>query len=622
MQKLELLAPAKDYASAIAAVDHGADAIYIGGESFGARKAAGNSAEDIAKIVIYAHQFGVKVYATFNTVIFDNELNVARRAAQELVDAGVDALIIQDMAVTRMGLNVELHASTQMCNMTVEGVKFLEEVGFSRVVLERALSKDMIAEIAKSTNVEIEAFIHGAICVGHSGRCLMSRSMSSRSGNRGECSQPCRMTYDLCDIKGSKILSNKHLLSVKDLNLSARIGEMIDAGVGSFKIEGRLKDIGYTKNIVAHYRRILDAEISRRKGYTRSSCGVSKIEFEPNPVKSFTRGESEYLFDGESLNLASFETPKSMGEELGEVIETRRGEAFKIAINTKINKNLKTPNNPKTPNKSIISSGDGICFVSPEGLKGTNINRVEGEWIYPNRMDGILRGVRIFRNYDKSFADALATTRTKRKIAVKARLSVSNGCATLTYVDEEGFNATMTIVEEFAQTQNSTKMREVLHTQISKCGDTIFEVERANIEEGSEIYFIPSSRLASLRRDTLAELQRRRIESMPRGGRHFVENIEAHYPENEITAEGAVTNHMATQFYVDHGVNRVAPSWECAKDLAGALVMESSYCLRREIGECLKEGSKLRSDLFLHRGAERFRLEFDCLKCQMNIYKL
>ncbi len=602
MTKLELLAPARDYTSAIAAVDCGADALYIGGSSFGARRAAANSEEDIAKVVEYAHKFGVRVYATFNTVIFDNELDIAHKAAEGLVATGVDALIIQDMAVARMGLPVELHASTQMCNMTPEGVKFLEDVGFSRVVLERALSEGQIAAIAAATSVELEAFVHGAICVGHSGRCLLSRSMSSRSGNRGECSQSCRMTYDLCDSRGRKILSEKHLLSVKDLNLSARIGDMIDAGVTSFKIEGRLKEIGYTKNIVSHYRKLLDEAMSQRTGFERSSCGVSSVEFEPNPTKSFTRGDSEYLFGGQAPNLASFDTPKSQGEYLGEVMEVRRDRGFRLSAR--------------------LSAGDGICFLTPEGLRGTNINCVEGDWVYPNRMDGVVRGAKIFRNFDKRFADLLDSSRPKRKIAVRAKFSASESCATLTFVDSQGYNATETLCEELSTAQNPHKMREVISTQISKCGDTIFEVKDIDVEAGSDGYFIPSSKLAQLRRETLSQLQNRRTATIKMGGRHFVENPTAQYPIRHISAEGAVTNRVATQFYQDHGVESVTPSWECAKDLTGAMVMESSYCLRHEIGECIKEGSKLRGELFLHHGADRFRLEFDCAKCQMNIYKV
>ncbi len=603
MIKLELLAPARDYASAVAAVDHGADALYIGGSSFGARKSAQNSTEDIARVVEYAHRYGVRVYATFNTVIFDSELESARKAAQELVEVGVDALIIQDMAVARMGLNVELHASTQMCNMTPEGVGFLAECGFSRVVLERALSKEKIAQICREVDVEIEAFVHGAICVGHSGRCLLSRSISNRSGNRGECSQSCRMSYDLCRESGGKVLTSKHLLSVKDLNLSKRIGEMVDIGVTSFKIEGRLKDIGYTKNIVAHYRHLIDEAIAQREGYERSSAGRSYIDFVPNPIKSFTRGESEYLFDGQQRNLASFETPKSVGEAVGKVAEVRPTGAFRLEKDVE------------------LSGGDGICFIHKEELRGTNINVVEGEWIYANRAEGIVRGVDIYRNFDKKFADKLDSSRTRRKISARAKICVSESHATLTYIDKEGYNATTTIVEEFNKAQNPKKMGEVIYSQLTKSGDTIFEVERVDIESGSEEFFIPSSKLASLRRDTLLELQERRADSMPKGGRHFVEQREVSYPFSLITAEGAVTNHLAAEFYRDHGVESVTRSWECEESLTGAKVMESSYCIRHEIGECLKEGSKLRGELYLHRGADRFRLEFDCAKCQMNLYK-
>ncbi|MFI3282066.1 MAG: U32 family peptidase [Rikenellaceae bacterium] len=604
MKKLELLAPAKDYASAIAGVDHGADAIYIGGSSFGARKAAANSVEDIAKVVDYAHGFGVRVYATFNTVIFDDELHAARQAACELVEAGVDALIIQDMAVARMGLPVELHASTQKCNMTPEGVKFLEELGFSRVVLERALSKERIAEISRATTVEIEGFVHGAICVGHSGRCLLSRSMSSRSGNRGECSQSCRMTYDLCDERGREIIRGKHLLSVKDLDLSQHIGEMIDAGVSSFKIEGRLKEISYTKNIVAYYRQLLDQEIAHREGYTRSSCGVSMMEFTPNPAKSFSRGGCEYLFDGQAKELASFDTPKSMGEPIGVIAQIKRAEAFRIEGDVD------------------LGVGDGVCFITPEGLKGTNINHINGGWIYPNRMDSITKGATIYRNFDKKFSDSVDNSRTRRRVSVRAKVLITESCATLTYIDEQGYSATTTIVESSEPAQNPHKMLEVLHTQISKSGDTIFEVERVEVHPQSESFFTPSRRLATLRRDTLAELLHRRKESMAKGGRWFHENKEAVYPHHIITAEEAVTNNQAAQLYTDHGVESIARSWECAPNLVGAKVMESSYCLRHEIGECLKEGTQLRGELFLHHGAHKFRLEFDCARCKMNIYKV
>ncbi len=601
MTALELLAPARDFTSACAAVDYGADALYIGGSGFGARRAAANSVEDIARVVEYAHPFGVRVYATFNTVIFDHELEHAERMARELVDAGVDALIVQDMSVARMGLPVELHASTQMCNMSVEGVRFLEDIGFSRVVLERALSRAQIHQIAQNTNVEIEAFVHGAICVGHSGRCLLSRSMSSRSGNRGECSQPCRLSYDLCDAQGNKIISQKHLLSVKDLNLSYRIGEMVDAGVTSFKIEGRLKEMGYTKNIVAHYRALLDKAIGEREGYMRSSYGVSKVDFAPNPAKSFSRPAGEYLFDGQAHNLASFDTPKSMGERVGRVVEVSRSGAFRV------------------DSRVVLRAGDGICFITSQGLKGTNINLSNGEWCTPNRAEGIVQGVEIFRNFDKQFSQQVESSRTRRKISVTTNVSITNNSVSVTYSDDTALSSTAFIEIGGEVAKSPQKMSETISTQLAKSGDTIFDVRSVEIDTHGDMPFIPASALSTLRREALSQLHSKCLDRLPKGGRHFVENLSAKYPQQTISAEEAVTNHIATELFAQHGVQDITPSWECAQNLNGARVMESSYCLRNEISECLKRGSKLRDPLYLHHGTHRYRLEFDCSKCQMNI---
>ncbi len=601
MTALELLAPARNLASAYAAVDYGADALYIGGSGFGARQAASNSVEDIARVVEYAHPFGVRVYATFNTVIFDHELDQAERMARELVDAGVDALIIQDMAVARMGLPVELHASTQMCNMSVEGVRFLEDVGFSRVVLERALSRGQIHKISQNTNVEIEAFVHGAICVGHSGRCLLSRSMSSRSGNRGECSQPCRLSYDLCDEVGREIIAQKHLLSVQDMNLSHRICEMIDAGVTSFKIEGRLKEESYTKNIVAHYRALLDRAIAQREGYVRSSHGVSKVDFAPNPAKSFSRPAGEYLFDGQAHNLASFDTPKSMGERVGRVSEVSRSGAFRM------------------DNHVVLRAGDGICFLTSQGLKGTNINLSDGQWHTPNRVDGIECGVEIFRNFDKLFSQQIEGSRTRRKIQVIANVSITNDTITLTYTDDTNLSATASATIDGQEAKSPDKMLQTISTQVAKSGDTIFEVQSVNIDTKDDIKFIPSSTLATLRREALSQLHALSQNRLTKGGRHFTENPNAVYPQQEISAQGAVTNRIATEFYASHGVKQITPSWECQQNLAGAKVMESSYCIRHEIGECLKKGSQLKDPLYLQHGAHRNRIEFDCKRCQKNL---
>ncbi len=596
MRKIELLAPAKNRESAIAAIDHGADAIYIGGAKFGARHAAGNSIEEIASVVEYAHKYGVRVHCTLNTLLFESELREAEQAAREVVATGVDALIVQDMAFARMGLGVDLHASTQMCNMTAEGVLFLEQCGFSRVVLERALSLEQIVGISSSTSVELEAFVHGAICVGHSGRCYLSRSLSPRSGNRGQCSQPCRLSYDLCDEAGRKLLENKHLLSVRDLNLSAQIGAMLDAGITSFKVEGRLKDIGYTKNIVAHYRSAIDRELSQRPDLVRASVGESHLDFIPNPSKSFTRGESEYLFWGQSRNVASFDTPKSVGERIG-VVDEQRGARFRVA-------------------GAELHAGDGICFVTSEGMMGTNINRCEGEWIEPNRTEGLAKGVELFRNFDKQFSDQLEASRTRRTVAVDAHLSTSPTQIELTYTDIEGNSVRVAREVPLELPHNEEKMRQVAHSQVSKCGDTIFEVRHVAID--SPLHFVPSRLLSDVRREALQQLLALRLERYTRPA-PFVEGAEAQLPERHITAEYNVTNSLARGFYLDHGAEEVAEGLDLTADFDEQRVMQSSYCIRREIGECLKEGSTLRTELYIERAAARYRLEFDCQKCRMNV---
>lgn len=356
-RKIELLAPARDYRAAIAAVDCGADALYIGAEGFGARRAATNSTEDIARVVAYAHLFGVRVYVTLNTILYESELREAERLARELIAVGVDALIVQDMAYREMGLPVELHASTQVCNMTAEGARFLEDSGFTRVILERALSLEEIGDIRRATTVDLECFIHGAICVGHSGRCYLSRSQSSRSGNRGECSQPCRLTYDLVTEHGERLIRGKHLLSVKDFDLSQRIGELIDAGVMSFKIEGRLKDDNYIKNVVSYYRRKIDEALASRPDCCRLSVGCSEVEFDPDPKKSFTRDGGEYMLLGKRAGVASFNTPKAVGEYIGRV---RAAERRRFRLDGRMS----------------LNAGDGLCFVTRDGILGTNVNSV------------------------------------------------------------------------------------------------------------------------------------------------------------------------------------------------------------------------------------------------------
>ena len=597
VKTVELLAPAKDYASAVAAVDYGADAVYIGGAKFGARQAAGNAAEEIARVAEYAHRFGVRVHATLNTLLWDDELEEAERQARELIAAGVDALIVQDMALRRMSLPVELHASTQVCNSTPEGARFLGEAGFARVILERNLSLDEIRAICSATTAEVECFVHGAICVGYSGRCFLSRSMSGRSGNRGACSQPCRLAWDLTDGKGRTYIPGKHLLSVRDMNLSQRIGDLLDAGVTSFKIEGRLKDTNYIRNVVAYYRRAVDEALAVRPGFVRSSVGESVPDFTPDPSKSFTRGESEYFFAGKRPGVASFDTPKAVGEQVGRVAKVSGG-SFTLS------------------GEAELAPGDGICFISPRGVMGTNVNAVEGRRITPNRMDGIVAGAAVYRNSDRLFNLRLERSRTRRVIPAAAVAEASAEGFTITYTDCEGVAASAGRTVPLDTAKNPGANASALRVQAMKSGDTIFTVRDVEVR-GAE-WFVPASLAAEVRREAFAALDEAR-RNRPLEHRILPDDPAARYPSEELTAEENVTNRLAEAFYRDHGVVRNERGLDLAPTTAGHRVMRSAYCIRREIGECLRERPQLRGDLYLEHGAHRYRLEFDCAACEMSL---
>ena len=594
---IELLAPAKDVACARIAIECGADAVYMGAGRFGARRAAGNSLEDIKQVIDYAHLFGVKVYATLNTVLYDEELADAEALAHELIAAGIDALIIQDMALRQMNLPIEMHASTQVAISSPEDALFFEKCGFSRLILERSLSLDEIRSISQATTAEIECFIHGAICVGHSGRCFLSRSTSSRSGNRGECSQPCRLPYDLVDERGRKIFEGKHLLSVRDFNLSASLEEMIDAGVSSFKIEGRLKDENYVKNIVSHYRRLLDDIIARRQDICRASIGLSTIDFTPNPAKSFTRGASEYMLYGKHPGVASFNTPKAVGEYLGKVESISR-------------------NSFKLHSKQPLSAGDGICIINRGEVRGTNINRVEGTIITPNRMDGIEVGVEVFRNYDHLFSLALERARIKRQISVAAKLQLSAEGIILTVKDETGLLVEIRRSIALERASNPEKMKQAALRAIEKSGGTIFDI--IDVEVLGCEWFAPAGVLSDMRREALDKLMQQRATHKP-SQKIVSDNPSVRYPRKEVSRYENVINRLSREFYTIHGATHIEPALE-ASSTRGERVMISSYCLRREIGECLKENPKLKSKLYLEHGTARYRLEFNCRECQMMLY--
>ena len=604
MRKIELLAPAKDYDTAVDVIDCGADAVYIGAGKFGARHSATNSVEDIARVVEYAHRYGVKVYATLNTLLYDNELDAAKEQAKQLIKAGIDALIVQDMAYWKMDLPIPLHASTQTNCVTPEKVKFFEEMGFERAILERSLSKSEIAAIRKATSIELEAFVHGAICVSQSGRCFFSRSTSERSGNRGECSQPCRLEYDLCNDQGEVIIKSKHLLSVRDLDLSARLGEMIDLGITSFKIEGRLKDRTYVRNIVSLYRQLLDREIAKRNDVDRSSVGRSVVEFEPNASRTFTRGAGEYFFDSKCRGVASFDTPKAMGEKIGKIVKAdRRG----IVLDR----------------KHDLTTGDGVCFISNGALVGTNVVGVEGERVQLNRYDGVAVGVELFRNYNRLFSQAVERSRVKRTIAVDLNLKFSKNKITLTATDETGCEGSATTPYTFEAVRDVAKSEEALRRQLSRTGDTIFEVRDITIEN---IGFVPMSLIAELRRETLYALESNRLAEHNFGLiATSIKDAEARcerkaqYPSKVLTPQDNVTNHLAREFYAECGVEEIAEGLDCHTSTAGEQVIISDYCIRREIGECLLERPRLKGDLYLVRGTKKYRLSFDCKACQMKV---
>lgn len=600
MPPIELLAPARDYAAAVAAVDCGADAVYIGGAKFGARQAAGNAKETIAQVAEYAHRFGVRVFVTLNTLLYDNELTEAERQARELLAAGVDALIVQDMAYRRMELGAELHASTQAGIATPEQAAFLGRCGFTRLILERALSLDDIRRIRRATDAELECFVHGAICVGYSGRCFLSRSTGSRSGNRGACAQPCRLPYDLLDEAGRTLLRGKHLLSVRDLNLSARLGELLDAGVTSFKIEGRLKDINYIRNVVSYYRRELDCALAQRPGLRRASVGQSRTDFTPDPARSFTRGESEYFFAGRQAGVASFDTPKSVGTYLG-LITAVDGQGFRLDA------------------ACDLAPGDGLCFLAGDRVCGAYVRAVGDGRIVPDRMEGVGVGAAVYRNFDRRFTLRLEHSRTRRTIPARAEVAIGPDGVRMRFTDCEGTEAEAVCRLPLQRAEQPERMAETIRRQVARSGDTPFEVEQ--VESGDGAWFVPAGVLNSLRREGLELLLRRRTERLlPR--RILAEDPTARYPRERVTCEENVTNCLAERFYRDHGVRDIERGLDLEASTVGRRVMRSAYCIRREIGACLKERPDAWGDLFLVQGTHRYRLDFDCAQCEMSLVDL
>ena len=616
-RKIELLAPAKNLECGIEAVNHGADAVYIGAPKFGARAAAVNSLEDIAALVAYAHLYNVRIYVTVNTILKEEELAETEKMIWELYRIGVDALIVQDMGITRLNLPpIPLHGSTQMDNRTPEKVRFLADAGFRQVVLARELSLQEIRRIHEACpETPLEVFVHGALCVSYSGQCYVSQACFGRSANRGECAQFCRLPFSLVDADGKTIVRDKHLLSLKDLNQSEVLEDLLDAGASSLKIEGRLKDVSYVKNVTAAYRSKLDAIFARRKEYVRASSGTCRFDFTPRLDKSFSRGFTHYFLQGRDREISSFDTPKSLGEEMGTMKE-QRGNYLTVA------------------GVKPFHNGDGVCFLDEQGrLQGFRINRVDGNKLYPaGDVPRIKPRTRLFRNFDQEFERILARKSAERKIGVGWELTDTPSGFALTAADEDGNRITLSFPypKELARTPQPENLR----TQLGKLGNTPFEVMPLGGTDSpsattaptiainlSQNWFIPASVIADWRRQAIDKLTAARRITYRRE-LHVWKPTRHRFPATSLTYLGNVMNTAARSFYQAHGVASVEPAYE-KQAVPEAVLMFCKHCLRYSMGWCptyQKGHSPYREPYYLvGTDGKRFRLTFDCKNCQMKV---
>lgn len=632
LRKIELLAPAKNLECGIAAIDHGADAVYIGAAQFGARQTAGNSTDDIAELTRYAHQFGAAVYVTVNTIVYEKELAALEHLLKQLVEMGVDAILVQDMAVLEIYKKLKaeyvargyrmpaLHASTQTDNRSADKVKWLKENGFERVVLARELSLEEITDIHKAhPDVELEAFVHGALCVSYSGACYASQYFFNRSANRGECAQFCRMAFDLKDSDGETLIEDSYLLSLKDMCQLDRLGDLLEAGVCSLKIEGRLKDANYVKNVVATYSEALNAYIAKHTGkYCRSSYGRCTYTFTPALEKTFNRGFTHYFFNGRQKDISSFNTPKAMGEYVGYVKEIRRG-SFNVA------------------GTAMFANGDGLCFFNRQKkLEGFRVNRVENNRLYPLTMPKNLEpGMALYRNNDIEFERAMQGKTATRKLQVRFVVDVVNGKLTFTATDECGRSANVVLKETPEKAQKS--QYDNIVKQLEKLGNTVWTANEISINNSADEFFIPSSRLAAVRRELLEALEDTPVSN------HTDKQAVGETATNSINANNTVyadtinianvANTTAQNYYAAHGVKNAPTAFELNSDYkAGSTTAPSAvpplmtcrYCLRYALGYCVKNGGKRptwHEPLHLEaKNGIRVRLAFNCAKCQMEVY--
>ncbi|MCP5326711.1 MAG: U32 family peptidase [Oceanospirillaceae bacterium] len=625
--QLELLSPARDVSIAKEAILHGADAVYIGGPSFGARHNAANSVADIAGLVEFARLFHAKVFVTLNTILHDDEVEPARQLIHELYNAGVDALIVQDMGVLEMDIPpIELHASTQCDIRRLEKAQFLSRAGFSQIVLARELNLQEIKTIADSVDAAVEFFIHGALCVAFSGQCNISHAQTGRSANRGDCSQACRLPYTLKDESGGVVAYEKHLLSMKDNNQSANLRDLVNAGVRSFKIEGRYKDVSYVKNITAHYRKLLDEILNERPDLARASSGYTEHFFAPNPDKTFHRGSTDYFVNARKIDIGAFDSPKFVGLPVGELIGVGKQE---LTVQT------------DTP----LTNGDGLNVLVKREVVGWRVNTVqplcdfeiEDEnghskhvWQYkvtPNEMPADLNKLRLpttlNRNLDHNWQQALLKTSAERRVLVNWQLNSQQDALTAIVTSEEGISVSATLNGPFEAAKNSEKALQQLQETFAQLGNTLYHAEEINI--AGDAWFIPGSQLKTLRRDLIEALSAARIQAYPRGSRKAVSEPAPVYPDTQLSFLDNVYNQKARDFYKRFGVQLIEAAFEAHQETGDVPVMITKHCLRFSFNLCPKQAKGVTGvitkvkDMQLVHGDEVLTLKFDCKPCEMHV---
>ena len=611
---LELLSPARDVGSAREAILHGADAVYIGGPGFGARHNASNSLSDIAGLVPFAHRYGAKIFVTLNTILHDDELEPAQRLITDLYETGVDALIVQDMGVMELDIPpIELHASTQCDIRSVEKAKFLSDVGFSQIVLARELNLQQIKAIYDNTDATIEFFIHGALCVAYSGQCNISHAQTGRSANRGDCSQACRLPYTLKDDQGRVVAYEKHLLSMKDNDQTANLAQLIDAGVRSFKIEGRYKDMSYVKNITAHYRQMLDAIIEDRGDLMRSSAGRTEHFFVPSTDKTFHRGSTDYFVNARKGDIGAFDSPKFIGLPVGEVLKVAK-DHLDVEVS------------------EALTNGDGLNVMIKREIVGFRANTVEktGEnryRVWPNEMPADLHKVRprqvLNRNLDHNWQQALQKTSSERRIAVDIDLSGWQEQLVLTMTCEDGVSVTHTLDGEFAEATQAEKALANLRDGVAKLGQTIYFARDVQINLPGAL-FVPNSLLNQLRRETVERLDDARVKAAPCGQRKAVSVPPPVYPDTHLSFLANVYNHKARAFYQRYGVKLIDAAYEAHQEKGDVPVMITKHCLRFAFNLCPKQAkgsikSWKATPMQLIHGDEVLTLKFDCRPCEMHV---